>query len=35
MGMIKNIIYGAIAITVPVVGVALVGLLYDGDDPEV
>ena len=35
MGLMKNIICGAIAVSVPVLGVALVGLLYDGDDPEV
>lgn len=35
MGLIKNLIYVAVAASIPVVGVAVVGLLYDGDDPEV
>lgn len=35
MGLLKNIIYGAIAVTVPIAGIAIIGLLSDGDDPEV
>lgn len=35
MGLLKDIIYATVAITVPVAGIVLVGLLADSDDPEV
>jgi len=35
MGLMKNLLYIAVAASIPVVGVAVIGLLYDGDDPEV
>lgn len=33
--MWKNILIGITALTLPFAGVVLVGLLADGDDPEV
>ena len=35
MGLMKNLFYIAVAASIPVVGVAAIGLLYDGDDPGI